>query len=557
MKKLKILSAFLILILFLSSHSFPNINKTVNGEDEFLEWILKQDKTMENEDLLFLVGKTYENLGMHGKSKDLFFELKSERKKFLLLKHFIQSTSPKNMKDTAFIEKKIRSLEDHSSMIELYRYLICEYFKIGENSKVKTAYKECFNSILRLKNDDVYEEKIFYLIDLSYTLYKIGLETEGDKTLNEAHNLSKGLKDISLKIQVLEYTLYNYIKLNNQKKADEYALKIIELLDASNDELPLHNLNLVETFIGLGRLDNACDLSKKIIKEKGLHFFLKEQDSLLVNASALLLPCNIVNEAAFGKALESMGTSGVIFLIETGQLKKAYEMAKKMDAKANTSEFRDSFYFNLGKKLLKESRNRVLKFQALNLAYKIKDIHPRIELMTEIALDFQRKTETDTFLKIMNDVTRMTGGKNVSLGYGKKDLAFIWLEAGFPEKSMQLIERNEDKLSQALDLYKFGKYALTHNNEPLAEKVLLKFKYNSVFKGLLLSKIAAWNTIHGNHKLGVKLFKTSFEVMQKNEDEVQANIPGFSFMDYISTLFEDYTNARVHGRIIETDLEQI
>lgn len=538
MKKVLLL---LLAIVICFQHSIGNPDEIKKEGDAFLEYLLTKSEITNNDNLLTLVGKAYESLGLHENALELFSHLQSDQNKYTLLDHSINAPSKKDLKDFERIEKQISSLGDKTLIIKLLLDLISQYNEIGVKSKVFEAYKKCYDEINLLENDDDFEDKIFLSTDLSFTLLNCGLQKEGNKILIEVDRLNEESKDIYMKMQIYEYIIYSCIEINDEEKANQYAAKINDLLMSAADIVRLNNLNLLEAFISLGKHEYACALANKIIKYKKGPSTLKEIYYLM--AVSKLLTCEILDVQLLQKESGVIGETLIQLLIEAGEVKKAKEMSEKLDTQNGNTQNRDAYCFYLGKKYLNESSSRILKLAALNLAYKINDINQKIEFMSEIALAFQKNDETDTFMRIMNDITILTEGKNFAFGHGKKDLALVFLEAGFPDKALQLIETIEDKLSQASDLYEFGVYALTQCNKPLAEKVLHRFDDESIYKGLLLSKIASWYLIQGERDIALQLLKKAFDIIKKTDE------------GFLPSLIDDYINARVNGRIIEKFLE--
>jgi tetratricopeptide (TPR) repeat protein len=537
MKLIKKLLLILLIIITFFQQFFGIPVDIKNESDKFLDYLLTSREIINNENLLTVIGKAYASLGLHENALNLFSQLHSDYEKYTLLNHSVKSASNKDLKIFERIEKQSFSIEDKTLRIKLYLDLIQKYNELNLNIKAVDLYKNCYNEINLLDNADNFEDKIFLSIDLSFKLYNCGFQKEGDIILLEIHKIAEESKDIHLKMKIYEYIIYSYIEINDEEKASIYADKLNDLLMTSAGVIKFTNLNLLEAFISLGKYQYACDLANKIIKDKKGMNSLKEIYSLMVVSNFLI--CDLLNTPLSQKELEGTGETLIQLLIGKGDLKKAKEISEKFNAKHDINKNIDAYFFYLGKKYLNESSSRIFKFAALNLAYKILDRNKKIELMVEIAIDFQKNDENDVFLRIMNHVMTLTEGKNFTFNHGNEDLALIFLKAGFPNKALQLIETIEDKLSQSSDLYQFGTYTLIHYNKNIAEKVLLRLENDSVFKGLLLSKIASWYLIQGENDMALQLFKKAFDIIKRIDD------------GFLPSMIDDYINAKVYGRISE------
>lgn len=550
MKMRAYLAVILLATISLSQLSFAKEERIHKHKDAFLEYLLKIGKQFDAEGTTYLVSKAYASQGSLNQSMALIPLLNEENNRYALLRHLIKCDSKKELKDFKKIESLVTMLEDRDHKVNICMLLLNEYLKAGHNTKAKRLYEKCHRILETLKTEDE-EIYVFLLSDLYFSLCKTGLIKEREVLLKEIEDVIRKTKNIDEKIQIIEYMMHGCIEQYDETNAAKYSQRIKKILDGSNYDLRnLHYEILIQDFISLRRFDDGLELAKKAVDTLGMEEFIMKMGPFMTKPYQFFSHLVSADNSISKNSLERFGSVGIKLFIEVGDLKTAKEIAEAISSKEGPSTNMDTYYYFLGRNFY-ESPSRVLKLSALNLAYKIKNIGRRIELMTEIALDFRRIAEMGTFLRIMTDVTEMTNGKNFSFGYGKRDLALIWLEAGFPDKSLQLIETIEDKLSHSNDLYKFGTYALIHYNKPLAEKALLKFKYDSFFKGLLLGKIAAWYLIQGEEKKGTKLFRNAFDIMKKNEDRAKAKIQGFEAMDLLPFLVEDYINARIYGKIVD------
>jgi len=227
------------------------------------------------------------------------------------------------------------------------------------------------------------------------------------------------------------------------------------------------------------------------------------------------------------------------FLIQINKLIEAKSIAKKLDKTDNESKNMDYYFFCLGKKF---SESYFYLPASITIVDNIKDKVLKIELLLEIAERFYKIGNVQEFNEIMNRTSGLLiEGKNDVYIVGKaKEIALVWLEAGYPEKALEIIKYEKDEHDRSKIIYDIAQVFAINYKIQFAEK--LADRVNNFYKGLILSKVAARKMCNGQYNEAIENFKRSVHILLEKRSEC-----------FIGYIFRDYLNAKIYNKVVTSD----
>ena len=531
--------------------------KDEKKDDEFLEFIYKKTKNSIKDKVLFKLGQNHWKLGFSERAMEYYDLLISNDIKRIFLLYLFDTPTLLEEKQLNIIKDRLNSyeFEDDGEKLHLYIKLFNRYLKIKSNANTSEIYKICKGTIREILKD-LEDESDYWFYDIAefyVLLCNTEFKKESERFLSNPDLLTSEMKMKFDRIEIYSRLLTSLIFNGNTKMALNLATEINNKLDVK--DLTHRDCNtLLYDFVILRQFGYASNLTEKIVKKYGIENFKDESSSPFIDALANLFSNNPDLKSQVINEFESLGDFGIRMLIEMNEWQKALEMARVCDTKTGNTKLQDLFYSYLGKKY--NTNYRIMfKEAAFNIALEIKDYYKKIELMIEIARSLIKNQDNEFILKIMDEILLITKGNDTWSPTQKTFISLLLAEFGFTERAMELINKTQDSYEHSLKLFYLGEYYILNGNYVDAKELLSRFKYKSVFQGMLLSKVAAYEYCSGNEEKAMQLFKDSFLILKNNEEGKFSGIPGLGeYSEYLSYILDDYVNARLYRKVTESGI---
>jgi tetratricopeptide (TPR) repeat protein len=544
--------------LFFVSISFC----TTTNNDELLEYVHEKYGYGEYGYDLNNLGKFHFQLGNAKKTVEIYQKLSNTGKKNSFLIDLLNTGFYNlNLRNFKVIKKMIEEIDGDYRIYYRYIALVEKFLPALSKSHILEIYNKNFKDISLSKKHDMIDEEdeLLILIELFGALLKGGLEQEANNVLKKINSHRLQISDSQIVFTSYTGIIHKYNESGFHQKALSYCKKAVELISSykNEKELNIGTLSFVlEVLLYLREPNYACQIAKEMIRLKGVNEFIQYAVEYSYIRNHCLLSCTKITSPKLVTALEALEEDGIEPLINLGYVNIAQKLCKRLVNRDKAFSIEDRFYYLFGKYYLE--KNSIINTPSiLNIGKQIKNPFKRGKFLVEAAItvrEIQNDKDSEDFLILMNRAEQGVSGKVIDLFPQRYyDSSTVWLESDYPDKALKAIEKTEDLYERSAALFRAGEFFTLQLNRNKAMDIFNRFPYNSVFKGLLLSKIASIDVCMGNEKSALKLFKEAISIMHQNDDEKYFPIPREDFFDmYIDKLLEDYVYACLFRKVNKT-----